>query len=1128
MNQNLIDNRHIRLFISSTFQDMKDERSYLMTQTFPLLRKLAAERNVTLTELDLRWGITEDEAKNGKVVDICLREVENSIPFFIGIIGNRYGWIPKKEDIWEGTIDRYSQVDEYLKEHLSVTEMEMQFGVLQRKEKMHAYFYIKEEQAENIDYPEMLKRLKEEVIHSDYPSSYYSSKENLSEQIEHAFRDLLDELFPIEDTSELEKERIGQRAYKNQLCLSYIKDDHNFKVLDDWFSDANKRQLVITGASGLGKSALLANWINEKLHDKKRDYKVIYHFTGNGGSQSSHHYVEKIIRDEIADQYQWAEEKVKTLSLEQLFNKIVADKQKPLLIVFDAINQLADEDDAKLLNWFPDANKSVKILYSTLEDDKTMESLKRRVYPIYTLKPLSKEQRCQLIVKHLGNFAKRLNENQIQRIAGNTLCENTLVLRSLLDELINFGIYEKLDERIDSYLSQKTIEDFYQVYLKNIEEGLNSYEDYVQVDSTRSYSSNEVDKMLEDLQKPIQIPEDSPWESFNINFLSQVVTLILLSKNGLTEDDIFSIIDNDNNVPEEYRIKRIDLSRILCSLSSHLITRNGLLSFSHTYISEAIWRNYIYDDDNMIWSIRQDILSYFKSDEMQYDERAYEEVAYQLYKLTELPFKPLYDNEWGNQAATDLFFYISHPSIFFHLLKKSPYDLRKYWGAINYPLYYVPEITLKFLLISEIDDVEDDYIKQDQDSSLFFKNLNNYDEEKEYYDKIYQDILDCSSFFKELMDDFDLSADFNTVLVALAEKTNNPNHKTKAYIESARCYLNYNLNLKEAWRNINKLKETLLESEDEISKKYIIEACKLLGDISSNLTDAERYYDKALLYARNEYGEESIEYAEIEEAIGLLLAKNDSYKDRTFVKAILLKDLFEPYRIIKHALELKIKKLGENSLAVAETYESMGSIMGYYLDEGSECYKKALSIYKDLLGETHIKSINVNEIISQSHLKHNQNDNAIELSKIQLSILEQKDRLIYNKEITWFQECLGHAYFGLGKYTNALDYYRKSWESKNDSLIKTGLESKAQSAYYIGKTLLYLNNDEEGLQYIEDSFTYMKENSDNEKMKEHLGRLSLDLSVLTSIRKKENKGTNQLKVAFKHYHDIYIQMSDDK
>lgn len=1097
MNQNLIDNRHIRLFISSTFQDMKDERSYLMTQTFPLLRKLAAERNVTLTELDLRWGITEDEAKNGKVVDICLREVENSIPFFIGIIGNRYGWIPKKEDIWEGTIDRYSQVDEYLKEHLSVTEMEMQFGVLQRKEKMHAYFYIKKEQAENIDYPEMLKRLKEEVIHSDYPSSYYSSKENLSEQIEHAFRDLLDELFPIEDTSELEKERIGQRAYKNQLCLSYIKDDHNFKVLDEWLSDANKRQLVITGASGLGKSALLANWINEKLHDKKRDYKVIYHFTGNGGSQSCHHYVEKIIRDEIADQYQWAEE-VKNSSIEQLFNKIVADKQKPLLIVFDAINQLADEDDAKLLNWFPDANKSVKILYSTLEDDKTMDSLKRRDYPIYTLKPLSKEQRCQLIVKHLGNFAKRLNENQIQRIAGNTLCENTLVLRSLLDELISFGIYEKLDERIDSYLSQKTIEDFYQVYLKNIEEGLNSYEDYVQVGSTRSFSSNEVDKMLEDLQKPIQILEDSPWEPFNINFLSQVVTLILLSKNGLTEDDIFSIIDNDNNVPEEYRIKRIDLSRILCSLSSHLITRNGLLSFSHTYISEAIWRNYIYDEDNMIWSIRQDILDYFRSDEMQLNERAYEEVAYQLYKLTELPFTPsYYQCKYDNPALKNLYEYISNPSVFFHLLKKDPILLGKYWSVLNY-----------------------EHDEGDHPISIlegYFSDL--VDNEAHLFD----DSLNLTLFCRTVLGDISNALHFCSILTSIAERTNNPSYILKAYLESASTYYKY-----PDTQEVNVVKKYIEDNESKIEIELKIEVYKFLGDTSANQSEAESYYNKALEHAIAAYGEESMEYAEIDESIGLLLVKYDTHKNFANVKAIVLQDNYEPYKKIKNALEIKIRLLGENSLPVAETYENLGSVLGNEFDKGIECYQKALAIYNNLLGETHTKSINVNKILSQSHLKFEQYDRAIDVSVRQLSILEYKDRLLYNKEITWFLECLGHAYFGLDNYTNALDYYRKSWESKNDSLIKTGLESKAQSAYYIGKTLLYLNNDEEGLQYIEDSFNYMKENSDNEKMKEHLGRLSLDLSVLTRIRKKENKGTNQLKVAFKHYHDIYIQMSDDK
>ena len=164
---NLIDNRQIRVFISSTFQDMQDERDYLMKRTFPMLRKLAAERDVTLTELDLRWGITEEESKSGKVVEICLREIENSIPFFIGIIGNRYGWVPEKKDIGENVTDRFKDVSNYLERHLSVTEMEMQFGVLAREEDMHAYFYIKEgEDKENADNPEMLERLKNEVMAS--------------------------------------------------------------------------------------------------------------------------------------------------------------------------------------------------------------------------------------------------------------------------------------------------------------------------------------------------------------------------------------------------------------------------------------------------------------------------------------------------------------------------------------------------------------------------------------------------------------------------------------------------------------------------------------------------------------------------------------------------------------------------------------------------------------------------------------------------------------------------------------------------------------------------------------------------------------------------------------------------
>lgn len=63
MKNNFQKSRNIRIFISSTFQDMQSERDMLVNKVFPRLRQIAYERNVTLTEVDLRWGITEEEAK---------------------------------------------------------------------------------------------------------------------------------------------------------------------------------------------------------------------------------------------------------------------------------------------------------------------------------------------------------------------------------------------------------------------------------------------------------------------------------------------------------------------------------------------------------------------------------------------------------------------------------------------------------------------------------------------------------------------------------------------------------------------------------------------------------------------------------------------------------------------------------------------------------------------------------------------------------------------------------------------------------------------------------------------------------------------------------------------------------
>src|SRR5436853_2866804 len=83
-----------RVFISSTFRDMHAERDHLIKVVFPKLREWCARRQIHLVDIDLRWGVTQEQAENNKVLEICLGEIDGSRPFFVCMLGNRYGYVP--------------------------------------------------------------------------------------------------------------------------------------------------------------------------------------------------------------------------------------------------------------------------------------------------------------------------------------------------------------------------------------------------------------------------------------------------------------------------------------------------------------------------------------------------------------------------------------------------------------------------------------------------------------------------------------------------------------------------------------------------------------------------------------------------------------------------------------------------------------------------------------------------------------------------------------------------------------------------------------------------------------------------------------------------------------------------
>jgi len=77
--------RTVRVFLSSTFRDFVEERDLLVKKVFPELRRRCRERQVELIDVDLRWGITEEDAQQGRVLPICLAEIDRARPYFDGV-----------------------------------------------------------------------------------------------------------------------------------------------------------------------------------------------------------------------------------------------------------------------------------------------------------------------------------------------------------------------------------------------------------------------------------------------------------------------------------------------------------------------------------------------------------------------------------------------------------------------------------------------------------------------------------------------------------------------------------------------------------------------------------------------------------------------------------------------------------------------------------------------------------------------------------------------------------------------------------------------------------------------------------------------------------------------------------
>lgn len=64
-----------RVFVSSTFSDLKTERNALQENVFPKLRELCMQRGCRFQAIDLRWGVSDEASVDQQTMTISVEEL---------------------------------------------------------------------------------------------------------------------------------------------------------------------------------------------------------------------------------------------------------------------------------------------------------------------------------------------------------------------------------------------------------------------------------------------------------------------------------------------------------------------------------------------------------------------------------------------------------------------------------------------------------------------------------------------------------------------------------------------------------------------------------------------------------------------------------------------------------------------------------------------------------------------------------------------------------------------------------------------------------------------------------------------------------------------------------------------
>ncbi len=712
----------VRVFISSTFRDFHAERDYLVKYVFPELRQYCEQYKLHLVDIDLRWGVTREEAETGKVLDICLDEIDNSRPFFICLLGNRYGWIPNS--ITKSTINIFPSLSK--KEGLSVTHLEIEHAalnpLLSEKEKApHSFFYFRD--AESLPNSRKIKRKERAAYKQTFFEDSKSLKTkltNLKTTITQHFIKLPERIFYYKPSFDINltnpeddaykgrftpnsfellgnkvKEQLKQAIqiqYKNriedlslQAKSDYLLHEHDLhetfvenrtqlfigrssllQKITNYAQGTENKVLAVYGESGSGKSALLSQFYKQYTNSPNNtNVLFIPHFVGATKTSSSHYQLILRICHILKNHFDFkATIPFDIDSLTETFHSFLNEANQKVIILIDGLNQLDAHYGAHSLSWLPSRlPHNVRIIASSL-DGQTKISLQAKTALSLNVTPLTHNEQKDIIRQLPNVFAKTLETKYIELLSnktdqnGKTPAENPLYLKLAIEELRVFGSFEKLESFITDIPT--SVIDMFGFVINRL--------------------SNE----------------------HGIAVVERFFCLLECSRYGLTLSELADLM-SETDTTNQYLV-------ILRQVRNYLHNRAELIDFFHAGFSKAVSAIYFNESQSVVINKKRDyhkVLSDYFSSTKSADR-----------KIHELPYQLAKAHEWEELSSV-----LSELDFFKTIWKQARFDVLAYWKSIHDNSSIKIVDVFAYVLTKPLE-----YKKYLHDLGLLFADMDLYDE----------------------------------------------------------------------------------------------------------------------------------------------------------------------------------------------------------------------------------------------------------------------------------------------------------------------------------------------------------------------------------------------------------------